>query len=33
VLGGGFIRRAASAVEAVPAGEALPARALASARS
>jgi tRNA-specific 2-thiouridylase len=33
VLGGGFIRRAAPAVEAVPAGDALPARALAAARS
>src|SRR5262249_32276275 len=32
VLGGGFIRRAASAVEAAPAGEAVPARALAAAR-
>jgi tRNA-uridine 2-sulfurtransferase len=32
VLGGGFIRRAASAIDAAPAGEVLPARALAAAR-
>jgi tRNA-uridine 2-sulfurtransferase len=32
VLGGGFIKRAASAVEAAPAGDAMPARALAAAR-
>src|SRR5438132_2344271 len=32
VLGGGFIKRAASAVEAAPAGDAVPARALAAAR-
>jgi tRNA-uridine 2-sulfurtransferase len=32
VLGGGFIRRAASAIDAAPAGEVLPARVLAAAR-
>jgi len=32
VLGGGFIKRAASAVEAAPAGDAVPTRALAGAR-